>query len=381
MEEEVLGKAYDGRLMRRLLRYMRPYWKLIAASLAFLVLQASLQVMGPLLTKTAVDKYLDNSGTTSVFDPWLPSDPRAGLARIALIYFAVLLGNFVAEFTQTYLMQYTGQLAMFDLRREIMAHMCKSSTLRSSTKTPVGRLVTRVTTDVDVLNDLFTSGLVAILGDALTLTFIIAVMFNMRAPMLTGIELLAMLLRHSGHQHFPAHGTRKLPPHPSRHCAHQLVPAGAHHGDGGAATLQPRKAQHRSEFAGGKSRAYGGLQGRDHGIRMVLSGSRVSLYDRDGEHPDVWRLSHPRRRADAGHSGRVPAIRAEILPADSGFEREVQHPAGRDGVVGARLQTARYAGVDRTLPRRQQARRERSPQSSSTRSWFAYNDEDWCCAT
>ncbi len=190
MEEEVLGKAYDGRLMRRLLRYMRPYWKLIAASLAFLVLQASLQVMGPLLTKTAVDKYLDNSGTTSIFDPWLPSDPRAGLARIALIYFAVLLGNFVAEFTQTYLMQYTGQLAMFDLRREIMAHMQKLD-LAFFDKNPVGRLVTRVTTDVDVLNDLFTSGLVAILGDALTLTFIIAVMFKM-SPMLTGIELLAM---------------------------------------------------------------------------------------------------------------------------------------------------------------------------------------------
>ena len=88
MEEEVLGKAYDSRLMRRLLVYMRPYWRLVAVSVVFLLAQSALQVLGPLLTKTAIDRYLDpNPHRISTFlDPLLPADPWAGLTRIGLIY-------------------------------------------------------------------------------------------------------------------------------------------------------------------------------------------------------------------------------------------------------------------------------------------------------
>jgi ATP-binding cassette subfamily B protein len=176
--------------MRRLLGYMRPYRKLVGFSLAFLLVQSVFQVMGPLLTKTAIDKYLRPNGAASFFDPLLPASPWEGLSRIGLLYLIVLAGVFVTEFAQTYLMQYTGQLAMFDLRKQLMEHL-QGLDLAFYDHNPVGRLVTRVTTDVDVLNDLFASGLVTILGDVLVLGFILAIMFQL-SPLLAGIMLAAM---------------------------------------------------------------------------------------------------------------------------------------------------------------------------------------------
>jgi ATP-binding cassette subfamily B multidrug efflux pump len=192
VEEEVLGKAYDSRLMRRLLTYMRPYRLLVGVSLVFLLVQSALQVLGPLLTRIAVDRYLqpDLHRLPTVLDRWLPADAWSGLTRIGLLYFAFLAGTFVCEFVQMYTMQYTGQLAMFDLRKQLMEHLQRLD-LAFYDRNPVGRLVTRVTTDVDVLNDLFASGLVTILGDVLVLAFILAIMFDL-SPLLAGIMLTAM---------------------------------------------------------------------------------------------------------------------------------------------------------------------------------------------
>ncbi|HMD76344.1 MAG TPA: ABC transporter ATP-binding protein [Terracidiphilus sp.] len=178
--------------MRRLLGYMRPYGALVALSLVFLLIQSVLQVLGPQLTRVAVDKYLQPNGAATFLDPLLPDNPWGGLTRIALLYLAMLGGTFVAEFAQTYLMQYTGQLAMFDLRKQLMEHLQRLD-LAFYDHNPVGRLVTRVTTDVDVLNDLFASGLVTILGDVLVLGFILAIMFRL-SPLLTAIMLAAMPL-------------------------------------------------------------------------------------------------------------------------------------------------------------------------------------------
>jgi ATP-binding cassette subfamily B protein len=179
--------------MRRLLRYLRPYTRYVAVSLVFLLLQSILQVAGPLLTKIAVDRYLDPSHRAPTFiDQYLSTDPWTGIGQIGLLYLGVLVGTFIFEFGQLYLMQYIGQLAMFDLRRELMAHLQKLD-LAFYDSNPVGRLVTRVTTDVDVLNELFSSGLVTILGDVMTLSFIVFVMYRL-SPLLATILMAAMPL-------------------------------------------------------------------------------------------------------------------------------------------------------------------------------------------
>jgi ATP-binding cassette subfamily B multidrug efflux pump len=178
--------------MRRLLGYMKPYGGLVALSLFFLLIQSVLQVLGPQLTRIAVDKYLRPNGAATFLDRFLPADAWSGLTRIGVIYLAMLGGIFITEFAQTYLMQYTGQLAMFDLRKQLMEHLQRLD-LSFYDRNPVGRLVTLVTTDVDVLNDLFASGLVTILGDVLVLAFILAIMFGL-SPLLTAIMLGAMPL-------------------------------------------------------------------------------------------------------------------------------------------------------------------------------------------
>ena len=196
MEEEVIGKAYDSRLMARLLTYMRPYKATVAISLVFLGVGSLMQVAGPLLTKLAIDRYLlPNHVTTTTPGPlgrYLSQDPWIGLAQVSAIYLLALLVNLLMEFGQTYLMQWTGQNAMSDLRHQLMGHMQKLDVAYFD-HNPVGRLVTRVTTDVDVLNDLFTSGLVTILGDLLMLSFVAVAMLQM-SPGMTGLLLLVVPL-------------------------------------------------------------------------------------------------------------------------------------------------------------------------------------------
>ena len=194
MEEEVLAKAYDSRLMRRLLGYLRPYAGYITLSLVFLLAYSALQVCGPLLTKLAVDRYLAPGATqlSTPIDRYLPADKWLGLTQISVVYFVVLVGAFLTAFGQAYIMQYTGQRAMFDLRRELMSHLQRLD-IAFYDHNPIGRLVTRVTTDVEVLNELFASGLVTILGDVLTLGFIVAIMFRL-SPALTGMMLAVMPL-------------------------------------------------------------------------------------------------------------------------------------------------------------------------------------------
>ena len=150
-EEEVLGKAYDARLMRRLLGYLRPHKWYVAGALAALIGDAAVQLVPPYLVKVAIDRYIAASDF-------------AGLNNIAFIYLAVLLGAFSLEYAQTYMMQMIGQRIMYDMRMQIYEHLQRLD-LAFYDRNPVGRLMTRVTTDVDVINDLFTSGVVAAFGD------------------------------------------------------------------------------------------------------------------------------------------------------------------------------------------------------------------------
>ena len=189
-EEEVLGKAYDGRLMKRLLGYLAAYRKVTVLAFISIIGASFLQVIPPYLLKVEVDRYLDPGRGVPVvafLDPWLSADPRVGIFQIVLLIFLpVLLLAFALEFVQTYTMQFVGQKIMFDLRREVFAHLQRLP-LSFFDKNQAGRLVTRVTADVDVLNDLFASGVVAIFGDFFTLFGIIIVMLtiNWRIALMT----------------------------------------------------------------------------------------------------------------------------------------------------------------------------------------------------
>jgi len=178
-EEEVLGKAYDGRLMRRLLTYLRPYKWHVVVALGAIILKSGLDVLGPFLTKVAIDKYLAKSPNShSWIGDRLSDAPLTGIAQIGGLYVGILIFTFTLEFIQTYLMQWTGQKVMFDLRRQIFRHL-QHMHVAFFDKNPVGRLVTRVTTDVDALNEMFTAGVVSIFEDVFVLAGIIAIMMKM----------------------------------------------------------------------------------------------------------------------------------------------------------------------------------------------------------
>jgi ATP-binding cassette subfamily B protein len=164
-EDDPVDKSYDRTLLRRLLRYLRPYWAPVLASFLLIVLMAGLDLVGPYLTKVAIDRYIRQGNAL-------------GLDRIALLYLATLFLAFLVRFGQVYILQMTGQKVMMDLRREIYAHLQRLH-VGFFDQNPVGRLMTRVTTDVDAVNELFTSGVVTVFGDLFTLFGIMGVMMAM----------------------------------------------------------------------------------------------------------------------------------------------------------------------------------------------------------
>src|SRR5436309_4003094 len=151
--------------MRRLLEYLRPYWRQVAIALVTIVVGGIASLMQPYLIKVAIDRFI-------------AARRMAGLDSLAALYLAVLVVSFAAEYVQTWTMQLTGQRIMFDLRMAIYRHLQRLD-LRYYDRHPVGRLMTRVTSDVDVLNDLFTSGVVTVFGDVFTLVGIMGVMLWM----------------------------------------------------------------------------------------------------------------------------------------------------------------------------------------------------------
>ncbi len=182
-DDEVLGKVYDGRLMRRLLTYLRPYRLQVVLSAVAVIIKAATDVLGPYLVKTAVDTYMTGeSRQLSWLARHLDPAPMTGITQLGLIYLAALLLTFGLEFVQTYLMQWTGQKIMFDLRSQIFRHLQRMSPAFFD-RNPVGRLVTRVTSDVDALNEMFTSGVLAIFEDIFVLAFIVIIMLRMSWPL------------------------------------------------------------------------------------------------------------------------------------------------------------------------------------------------------
>jgi ATP-binding cassette, subfamily B, multidrug efflux pump len=178
-EEEVLGRAYDSRLMKRLLTYLRPYKWQVGIALVSILIKAGADVLGPYLTKIVVDRYLAPvPGLRTPLDRFLNNKPLVGIAQIAALYVGLLVFSFLLEYLQTYYMQWAGQKTMFDMRAQIFRHLQRMH-IGFYDKNPVGRLVTRVTTDVDAVNEMFTSGVVSIFEDVFVLAGIIAIMLRM----------------------------------------------------------------------------------------------------------------------------------------------------------------------------------------------------------
>src|SRR6202142_1513622 len=178
-EEEVLGKAYDSRLMKRLLQYLRPYKWETGIALGSILLKVGADVLGPYLTKVVIDRYLAPvPGGHTFMDRFLSSQPLVGIAQVAAIGVGLLIFSFLLDYLQIYYMQWAGQMVMFDLRREIFRHLQRMH-IGFYDKNPVGRLVTRTTSDVDALNEMFTSGVVSIFEDVFVLAGIVWFMLRM----------------------------------------------------------------------------------------------------------------------------------------------------------------------------------------------------------
>jgi len=163
--EDLVAKSYDRTLLRRLLTYLRPYKTAVAVSFLLIVVMAALDLVGPYLTKIAIDRYITRGDAP-------------GLARVAALYMLTLLAAFAVRYGQVYILQMTGQKVMLDMRRQIFGHLQRLH-VGFFDRHPVGRLMTRVTTDVDAVNELFTSGVVTVFGDLFTLLGIMGVMLAM----------------------------------------------------------------------------------------------------------------------------------------------------------------------------------------------------------
>ncbi len=164
-EEDALGKAYDARLMKRLLRYLVPYrWQVVLAILVLMAASA-LEIVGPIVTQQVIDRAI-------------PAGDLDLLGRLTLLYMAAVVGSFALQYIQGLITTWLGQTVMYDLRTEIFARFQRLD-LRFFDRNPVGRLMTRITNDVETLNELFSSGVVSVFGDVFTLVFIVVVMLQM----------------------------------------------------------------------------------------------------------------------------------------------------------------------------------------------------------
>ncbi len=180
-EEEILGKAYDSKLMRRLLGYIKPYKKYVIFAIFLNIIVAALGPVRPYLTKIAVDDYIVNSDYT-------------GLLYIGLALFASLILQAIIQYFLTYYTQYLGQRTLYDLRTQIFNHIQKLA-LKFFDRTPIGRIVTRATNDVEALGELFSSGIVMVFSDVFIIIWILAFMFFMDVKLsLVTLSVLPVLI-------------------------------------------------------------------------------------------------------------------------------------------------------------------------------------------
>jgi ATP-binding cassette subfamily B protein len=172
-EEEKLGKLYDSTLTRRLMKYLRPYRWYVVAAVSLTLGVTAMEIVAPYLFHIAVDKYIVPGFNNSISG----SEALKGLLWVVAASAGALTGSFGLQYAQVRIMQWVGQETMYDLRKEIFEHLQRLP-MSYFDHSPVGRLVTRATTDVDALNDLFASGVVAMLNDFVLLFAMIAILFK-----------------------------------------------------------------------------------------------------------------------------------------------------------------------------------------------------------
>ena len=178
-EEEVLGKAYDSRLMRRLLKYLRPYRWHVVLGIVLSILTSAMEAIRPYFTKVAVDVNIAQKD-------------KHGLLMTVLLFFAVIIVRGFIQYANAYLTQWIGQKTIYDLRMEIFGHL-QNLAPKFYDKNPIGRLITRVTNDVEVLNEMFSSGIVMVFSDDFTIIGIFYFMFSMSWK-LTFVSLSVIVL-------------------------------------------------------------------------------------------------------------------------------------------------------------------------------------------
>lgn len=195
--EEQSGKVQDWTLLVRLLGLLRPYWRSVAFSVLCAVADMGFQILGPLVVSIAIDQYF----RTAVPIRWLPSDPGRGILLLSLAYFAILAGGTVVQTLQEYVANCTGQKAMADFRLELFEHFQKLD-IAFFDGNPVGRLVTRLTADVEALSEMFSSGIVGVLANLTMVVFFLACMLAVSvrltltlSAVLPVFVLLAILFR------------------------------------------------------------------------------------------------------------------------------------------------------------------------------------------
>jgi ATP-binding cassette subfamily B protein len=181
-EEEALGKAYDSRLMKRLLSYLKPYRRWVVLAVVLLLIYSAVQIAVAFLTQIAIDEYI-------------AVDDLSGLQMICLIFIGVIVVGFVAQYGQLYITQWLGQSVQHDIRMQIFSHLQRLH-LGFFDRNPVGRLVTRVSNDVNVLNEMFSSGVVSIIGDIFMLVLIVGALlyYNWQLALITFVVVPFLVL-------------------------------------------------------------------------------------------------------------------------------------------------------------------------------------------
>ena len=316
-EEDVLGKAYDARLMRRLLQYLRPYWRSVLVALVSILATSALQLVPPWLILQVIDVYI-------------PARDTQGLLMIGVLFITTLIAEFALEFLQTTTLQMTGQRIMYDLRMQIYAHLQRLD-IQFFDRNPVGRLMTRVTTDVDALNELFTSGVVSVFGDVFSLTAIMVAMlwldWRLALIAFAVIPLIA----------FVTHWFRVHVRETYRDVRIWIARINAflqEHITGMATVQLFRREQRAFDDFDDVNRTH-----RDANVRSIFFYAvfypAIEIIGAIATALLIWfgggRVMDDTR--DAWNARRVHPVLAALLPSDSGLVGEVQHPAGRDGVV------------------------------------------------